>query len=328
MAVSTLPCYNLALFKDAVELFKQSKFDEAAALTLGLISRAKEDNDPSVLSLLYDFYGQCFKAKGEITSALKFYKLAIATDKSCSSAWHNMGLLYLEMAKATPAFDDIDCLASMHTAYLYFYRAIFIAENSGEITNHYFFLHSMACFHEQYAKALNQLDPTQISKIDMYYKNGIQCYKMAIEKCPADSPENSIFKINLSECLAQYGHIFYKSNNFKRAEELYKDALKHNPNHIAANNQLGMIAFKQQNYPQAILFFKTILNIEKEPQEISDAWLNIACSYRKMQQFDEAKKALANAKNWANDPNDEWITSEGQLLDEAISENQSSFVLS
>ncbi len=313
-------------FKTAFDSFQDNDFDEAFTLTQTIIESGKSEFDNTVLALLYDFLGQCTEKNGDSLDALRYYKLAVQTDKNCSSAWHNMGLVYLvEKKKLCPALDPttdfLDSVAPLHTAYLYLSQALTIAVNNGEDINCYFFLHSMASFHEKYATKLAKYSPVEMENIKDYYQNAINCYQQAIEKCPSDRAEREIYINNYSECLALFARFFYRSSQFKEAKKYYQETLKHNPNHPTATNQLGMIAFKEGRFALAVNYFQQLLKIEKDEPALSDAWLNIACCHRSEKQFEKAQEALDKARKYAKDPNDEWIENEAQNLSDAIKEN-------
>lgn len=314
--------YNNTSFTNALELFQRQKYEEAIVAINKLIPSVKAEDNKVALALLFDFIGQCTKNIGNPFDSLKYFKLAIENDSNCSSAWHNMGLVYMEMTESSPVVEAIDRLAPMHTAFLYLSAAISTAKTNNEDISSYFFLHSMASFYEKYAEELKQVSPEEGMNSVNNYEKAIYYYQQAIEKCPSENAESKLYKINFSECLAQYGHLYYQSKLFDKANELYQETLKYNPNHLAANNQLGIIACNRGEYQQAISYFNVIKQVEKKPQEISDAWLNIACCHRKNHELKEAEKALNKAMDFADDPHDKWITAEQLLLDDAIEKNQ------
>ena len=121
-------------------------------------------------------------------------------------------------------------------------------------------------------------------------------------------------KCFFTECLAQYGHHLY-NKDYKKAQETYLEAMHLDPEHLIVINQLGMSLFKQDCFPAARKYFSSILEKTEDKQEIADAWLNIACTYRLEKKWVNAEAALSKAKQFA--PEDSSITEEEMKLNES-----------
>ena len=162
------------------------------------------------------------------------------------------------------------------------------------------FLHSIASWHEQSIENIEQsanTDPNIQQKIDHHFKLAIAYYRKALAACAEDDVSlKRIVTDNLSECLAQYGHIHYGTENYRAAEDYYLQAVQLEPFHLVALNQLGMCCFKQGDFFNARTYFQTLLKKTNDSQELADAWLNIACTYRFEKSFAKADCALNKAK--------------------------------
>ncbi|EHL32161.1 tetratricopeptide repeat protein [Legionella drancourtii] len=87
------------------------------------------------------------------------------------------------------------------------------------------------------------------------------------------------------------------------------------PEHLIVINQIGMSFFKQDCFPEARQNFSSILEKTEDKQEIADAWLNIACTYRLEKEWTKAEEALNQAKRFA--PEDSSIVEEEIKLNES-----------
>lgn len=107
----------------------------------------------------------------------------------------------------------------------------------------------------------------------------------------------------------------YKNKDYKKAQETYLEAMHLDPEDLIVINQLGMSLFKQDCFPEARKYFSSILEKTVDKQEIADAWLNIACTYRLEKKWENAEAALSQAKQFA--PEDSSITEEEMKLSES-----------
>jgi len=83
-----------------------------------------------------------------------------------------------------------------------------------------------------------------------------------------------------------------QENNYKRAKELYEDALTSNPRSSMILNNLGNIFFYQKEYEQAINYYKQA--IEYSPKLVS-SYYNISQTYREMLAFDKGERFYKEA---------------------------------
>lgn len=274
-------------------------------------------DDVMNVAYAFDILGQCYEAEKKDTNALHCYKTATQIHPKCASAWHNMGLMYIKSASHYLQQDlNQKLLATINQLFdgakLFLKNAL---ENSPANPN---FLQSMASWYKEYTEIIELIITEEIlarEQITDHFKQAIELYQKAINACGQQDLELAcIIQINLAECYAQYGHHIYKRGQYTDAQSLYLEAVTLNPKHLDALSQMGMCCFKQQNYTEAKNWFCKILEKTTEAQELADAYLNIACTYRHEKNWEKAEEALATAFKLALE--DEYILKEQIALAE------------
>lgn len=299
--------------------------------------REKTPDEVANVPYAFDLIAQCYVAMNVYSEALKNYQQAIAIDASCSSAWHNMGLLYMKSANdylngKLDVIAYLDCEADLNNdnnlnlnpnlSIILFKKAMHCIKNALNICeNNPMLLHSLASWFEQYVEVLEQA--TAIDELDRQQKilgsfdNAIKYYQIALSTCQEqDAVLKRIILSNFVECLAQLGHFLYKNNNYKKAHETYLQALALDPEHLVVINQIGMSLFNLACFPEARQYFSSIFKKTADHQEIADAWLNIASTHRLEGQWTKAHDALHKARKFA--PQDKLIADEEIKLKESI----------
>jgi tetratricopeptide (TPR) repeat protein len=269
--------------------------------------------DVENVSYAFDMLGQCYEAENKDNEALICYQTATKINPSCASAWHNMALFYIKLAQQ---YLEHDLAKSVK----WFKDAKFFLKNALELcSENPVFLQTVASWYEKYIEVLEQLteeDPAVSENIIRNFNFAIQYYRKGIAACGQnDSILKNIILTNLTECLAQYGHHLYRDENYTGAQQLYLEVINLDPDHLSAINQLGMSYFKQKNFVEARSYFSKIFGQTQDKQEHADAWLNIACTYRLEKRWEEAEKALIQAKIYS--PDDLAIDEEKAKLTEA-----------
>lgn len=286
-----------------------------AIVPLMTFIKLKQDHldDVTNLSHAFDLLAQCYEAENNDTAAQKYYETATKINPSCATAWHNMGLLYIKSAQNYLEQDLTHSFRMFRNAQCFLKNAVEICSDNPV------FLHSVACWYEKYIEALEKLteeEQTVQETISNNFKFAIQYYRKALATCgEKDLVLKNIFLSNLTECLAQCGHHLYRSENYIGAQKFYLEAIKLDPNHLTAINQMGMSLFKQNHFAEARKYFSDILGKTEDKQEHADAWLNIACAYRLEKTWVEAEKSLNEAKKLA--PEDTSIFEEEEKLVES-----------
>jgi len=99
-----------------------------------------------------------------------------------------------------------------------------------------------------------------------------------------------------------------QEEKLKKAQILYRKAIKLDPDNVQALNNLGVIYMNQKRYKRAIMRFKDAIKIKPD---YSDAHYNMACVYAKKNNTDRSLLYLKNAIRynpevikWAKDDSD------------------------
>jgi tetratricopeptide (TPR) repeat protein len=120
---------------------------------------------------------------------------------------------------------------------------------------------------------------------------------------PASSPVSDA--ANRREAEVRYREALTAQHNkdFKRAEELYKQVLALDHDHVRAMNNLGVLLMDQKKRREAVALFNRAIALKKE---YVDPHYNLACVYGRMDEIEESlihlKKAIAinkEAIQWA-----------------------------
>ena len=135
-------------------------------------------------------------------------------------------------------------------------------------------------------KKLNKISPTieSIREISNIYID-----KGEIEK--SEEIIQHFFESNKSYSELYKGIRHVKAGRNKLAEEAYKKVLKKDKNNVDALRLLGLLAFKQNNYPIAEKLF--IRGIQLNPT-FKLLWENLAKCFRLQNKFQHAQKAFEN----------------------------------
>ena len=133
---------------------------------------------------------------------------------------------------------------------------------------------------------LNKISPTieSIREISNIYID-----KGEIEK--SEETIQNFFESNKSYSELYKGIRHVKAGRNKLAEEAYKNVLKKDKNNVDALRLLGLLAFKQNNYPIAEKLF--IRGIQLNPT-FKLLWENLAKCFRLQNKFQQAQKAFEN----------------------------------
>ena len=96
-----------------------------------------------------------------------------------------------------------------------------------------------------------------------------------------------------TEQALQQGITAHKEGKLQDAERLYRAILKSQPTHPDANHNLGVLAVSMNQADVALPFFKSA--VESNPN-VGQFWLSYIDALIKEQQFDNAKRALEQAR--------------------------------
>jgi len=115
---------------------------------------------------------------------------------------------------------------------------------------------------------------------------------------------------NIAESKALFAEAMerQREGKLKKAQTLYRKAIKFDPDNVQALNNLGVTYMSQKRYKRAIMRFKDAIKIKRD---YSDAYYNLACVYAKKNNADRSLLYLKNAVEfnpevikWAKDDSD------------------------
>lgn len=293
--------------------------DEAIVYLKQYIDLSKDNIDEVAnISNAFDVLGQCYEANNSGDEAIECYTSATKIYPACASAWNNMGLLYIKSALHYIEQEPLTISRDFfNTAKLFIIKALKISGDNP------MFLKSVASWYEQYIELLEKSteDEEAVQKnITNNFDYATQYYRKALAICyENDIGLRNIIISNLTTCFAKYGDYLYSNENYINAREVYLEAVKLSSDHLNAITQVGMCLFKQNDFVGSRKYFFEIFEKTDDKQEISDAWLNIACTYRLEKDWLNAENALNKAKIFAEEPDDPYIVKEEQKLVESKS---------
>lgn len=93
--------------------------------------------------------------------------------------------------------------------------------------------------------------------------------------------------------LIDEGRFFFRSQKFKKAEEIFKQVIEQKREYADVHNFLGLIAHEEGRYGEAMDSFKEALRINPR---YTEAMLNLSILYNDVGKYDEAKKLVAKSK--------------------------------
>jgi tetratricopeptide (TPR) repeat protein len=315
---------NLVLFNTAKSFFLVGDYEEAIYRLKQLLNASQSSAAfNSGIAAAYDLLGQCYAATNNFHYAKQFYEKAYNENPEFSSAYHNHGLLIMQLAEQFNSHQTVETLN----------EALALLQKANELApNIPMFLHSLASWHEQYINLLKLDSIFDANTVYEHFRSAIAYYDETLiiaNALPNSLGQNQsaiapsfieIVKTNRVECLAQYGHFYYRHANYASAKACYEEVLTIESTHLIALNQLGMCFFKENFFSRARAIFEKILSITKDTQDMADAMLNIACAYRLENNYLKAEEELTQAESLA--PEDPDIAEERTELNKAVELNK------
>jgi tetratricopeptide (TPR) repeat protein len=129
--------------------------------------------------------------------------------------------------------------------------------------------------------AIAASESSQSAKEASRNKQGLQYYQEAFyQQLPAENARNA-------------------DKLFDRAIAKFKDAIAINPKNVEAHRHLARIYYVRKDFLHAADAYRKVTILE--PLDI-DAYLQLALSYTQIARFEEAIRALEDAKSAAKDP--------------------------
>jgi len=134
--------------------------------------------------------------------------------------------------------------------------------------------------------------------------------KTKVELQPQETTVQAITKQEIAKSKALFAQAMelQQEGKLKKAQTLYRKAIKFDPDNIQALNNLGVTYMSQKRYKRAIMRFKDAIKIKPD---YSDAHYNMACVYAKKNNPDRSLLYLKDAIRfnpevikWATDDSD------------------------
>lgn len=89
------------------------------------------------------------------------------------------------------------------------------------------------------------------------------------------------------------GRFHFKSHNYKKAEEIFKNVLTQKKDFADLHNYLGLIAHEDGRYSEAMESFKSALKVNPR---YTEAMLNLSILYNDVGEYDKAKKLVHRSR--------------------------------
>ncbi len=250
--------YQLSL---AFVLEKQGRLDEA----LSFYEHFKED------AFALAQIGLIYLKKGQADFAKSAFDKALTLDKGVATAYIGLALILRGQGDYEKALESLEKgEKEALTAELLFQKAITyrlmgkfsaaLREIKGALS-----LDKTAAFYNEKGlneEALNCLESAKLS------------YEEALEM-------NAYF----ADAFANLGNIYFKENDFKRAEDAYKRALGVDKDFLNAHHNLALLLHKMGRLNEALEHFRSVIILNPRHQE---ALYNLAIILEEMGEFEEA----------------------------------------
>lgn len=262
---------------------------------------------PEFLPGLYGL-GQCFLARGDLDGAAMMFEKILEAEPSCPEAIRLMTLIYSSKVAQAPTGNSAENRSdSLKKALGYLSRALSHFPKDSLI------LQCAAVLYES-------VDPQKAVEFHMAAKaeesenfailNNFVVLKQKIGKSHPEADQN-LFK-KAQELTNDKTHSLYlkfnearlledSKDSLEKAEEIYKEILKKNPNFLLAHLRLGCISFQRGQYAEAADHFKDVLGADEQNL---DAWNCVAATHLKQKAFTPARKSFERVlqKIDKNDP--------------------------
>jgi tetratricopeptide (TPR) repeat protein len=213
---------------------------------------------------------------GAYEDAIRAYNKSIELDRSFGWPYSNLALTYLTLGKYAEAI-------------LLYQRSIVLLETNAEK-----------------ATAWNSLGNIYRHLDD--YKNALNAYQKADELDPENAGRRSNMDLAYSEPNSQnaqvwieLGNLFFKAAAYNEAVSSYSKAVHMDPASGWAHSNLAMALVFQSNYKEAVPLYMKSIEIFTDDKDKAVAWNRLGNVYRKMNDYDNAKKAYQNAVVLSNE---------------------------
>lgn len=139
--------------------------------------------------------------------------------------------------------------------------------------------------------------PSETQKRNEKMLNQLGQAYASMEKGDFDAAEASLKKIlqkrpTYSMAMQLLGHVYYRSERYQKAEEVYRQMIKNNEFDASAYNNLGQALSRQGRYQEAL---KELLHSEKLNPNNETVYINLSVVYAALDQPQQARETFMTA---------------------------------
>ncbi len=229
-----------------------------------------EEMTDSTNPTVWNEKGNIHFQNGAYEDAIRAYNKAIELDRSFGWPYSNLALTYLTLGK--------------------FAEAILLYERSA----------SLLSIHTEKAAVWNSLGNIYRHLND--YENALNAYQKADELDPENTGRRGNMELSYSEpnsrnakVWIELGNLFFKAGSYNEAVGSFAKALKIDAASGWAHSNLAMALVFQGNYKEAVPLYLKSIEMFSDDKDKAVAWNRLGNVYRKMNDYDNAKKAYQNA---------------------------------
>ena len=139
--------------------------------------------------------------------------------------------------------------------------------------------------------------PSETQKRNEKLLNQLGQAYASMEKGDFDAAETSLKKIlqqrpTYSMAMQLLGHVYYRSERYQKAEEVYRQMIKNNEFDASAYNNLGQALSRQGRHQEAL---KELLHSEKLNPNNETVYINLSVVYAALDQPQKARETFMAA---------------------------------
>ncbi len=231
-----------------------------------------ESTNPTV----WNEKGNIHFQNGAYEDAIRAYNKAIELDSSFGWPYSNLALTYLTLGKFAEAI-------------LLYQRSTTLLETDMEK-----------------AAVWNSLGNMYRHLND--YENALNAYQKADDLDPENAGRRGSMDLSYSEPNSQnaqvwieLGNLFFKAGSYNEAVGSYEKAVRIDPTSGWAHSNLAMGFVLQSKYNEAVPLYLKSIELFTDDRDKATAWNRLGNVYRKMNDYENAKKAYQNAVLLSNE---------------------------
>ena len=214
--------------------------------------------------------GNIHYRKGEFNNAISAYNKSIELDRAFGWPYSNLAMTYLTLGK--------------------FSEAILLYQKSICLLNS----------NEEKAASWNSLG--NIYRHLNNYEKALEAYQYADEVDPLNAGRRDKADLSYSESNTQnaqvwieLGNLFFKTASYSEAISAYTKAVSIDPTSGWAHSNLAMSLVFQGKYGDAVPVYLKSIELFNNGKDKAVSWNRLGNVYRRMNDYDNAKKAYQNA---------------------------------